>query len=175
MTTPAGSLSLAQDHLRTMLADAAAFRTWCSAADQAAALAKIFHEGLPKPANGETHTRAELENYRPYAVIFTDDQNGFSRNLDAEGSFEASGRLKLRLYQTADDDAGDEPTSDANLRFKNAVGAILDDLCAAVATAGYLAFERIRVDAGPYWAHPKLVPDQGVWQGVEIGIDWRGT
>ncbi len=176
MTAPAGSISLAQEHLRTMLADCDAFRTWAGAADQAEALERIHHEGLPAPANhADVFTLAELQAYRPYAVVYTGEENGFSRTLDAAGgdfSFASSGQLKLRLYQDAPESCGDEPSSDANLQFKNAIGQILDDLCELAGQPGYLAFNQITLDNGPYWAHPNSAPTEGVWQGVEIGIQW---
>jgi hypothetical protein len=178
MTTPAGCLSLAQENLRVTLADAAAFRTWCGAADRAAALLRIYHEGLPAPQTGDTFTREELQQYRPYAVVFTQEQAGLTKTLDSIGThyqFAAQGRLKVRLYQNCPAGFRDQPTSDANLEWKNTVGAIIDDLCELAGQPGYLSFDEIRIDAGPYWSHPQLVPAEGIWQGVELGMAWRGA
>ncbi len=177
MTAPAGTISLAQQALKTTLADVTAFRTFADAGDQAAALARIHMEGLPKPGDGRQHTRTELETYRPYAVIFTDDPRGLIKTVDAHSGafdFAAAGRLKLRIFQDAVDQYDNGPTADANVVFKNHVGEIIDGLCGLAGQGGYLAFERIALDEGPYWGHPKLAPSQGVWQGAEIGIEWRG-
>jgi len=178
MTTPAGCLSLAEENLRLTLADATAFRTWCGAADQAAALARIYREGLPAPQHGDNYTAEELSLYRPYAVVFTLEQAGLTKTLDsisAHYEFAAQGRLKLRLYQNCPGGFNDQPTSDANIQWKNSIGQIIDGLCDLAGQAGYLACSEIRVDAGPYWAHPKKVPVEGLWQGVELGIAWRGV
>lgn len=174
MTEPAGSLSLSQSYLRAMLSECAAFQTWVSAANATEALASIYYEGLPDPADKNVgYTRDELESVRPYAVIFLDEEEGFLKSHIATGSsydFEDHGRLKLRLEQDAPDDVGDEPNSDANLRWKNVIGQIIDDLCGLAGTAGNLAFTEIGVDFGPYWGDPKRVPSDGVWQGVDIGV-----
>ena len=179
MTEPAGCLSLAESYLKTMLANVPAFQTWAGAADVAAALLKIHLEGLPKPADGaDSHTRAELEAYRPYAVIWMAEDNGLTLEHDATGAlfgFTDSGRLMLRLEQDCPDGVGDQPSSDANLQFKNSIGLIVDGLCALAGTAGYLAFERISVFDGPYWAHPDAVPGHGIFQGVELLFEWGGS
>jgi|GEM_PF-1789324 len=176
MTEPAGCISLAQHYLRQMLANCAAVRTWLGVDDEEGALARIHHEGLPKPAdNAVEHTRAELIAYRPYAVVFTAESGGLTLNHDAGGAafeFAESGRLTVRLYQNCPDEYGDEPSSDANLQFKNSVGLIMDGLAALSGTAGYLAFDRLGLADGPYWGHPDLVPGQGVWQGAELSIEW---
>lgn len=176
MTEPAGCLSLAEQYLKVMLANVTAFRTWTETESEEEALAKIHLEGLPKPAaDKDCHTRAELEAYRPYAVVFTGEDNGLTKWHDATGAlfeFVESGRLMLRLEQDCPDGVGDQPSSDANLQFKNTVGLIIDGLCALAGTAGYLAFERITVADGPYWSHPDAVPGQGLFQGCELLAEW---
>lgn len=176
MTEPAGCISLAQHYLRQMLADTAAVRTWLDVDNQAAALLKIHHEGLPPPAdNAAEHTRAELVGYRPYIVVFTGEDNGLTLSHDAGGpafEYAESGRLTVRLYQNCPDGHGSEPSSDANLQFKNSVGLIIDGLAAKSGGAGYLAIERLTLSDGPYWGHPDLAPSQGIWQGADLAIEW---
>ncbi len=180
--TASGSLSLAQENLRQMLAAVPAVQTWLGATDPdtavATALLRIYHEGFPSPAAGQdAHTADDLKTIRPCAVVYTDEDRGFSQVMEAVGhtfEFQERGKLKLRLYQNCPDSLGDEPTSDANLLWKNTIGAIIDGLCALSGQPGYLAFHALHVDAGPYWGHPKEVPTQGVWQGVEISLEWRG-
>jgi len=170
------SLSLAQEGLRVMLSDCATFRLLCEADNREEALARLHHEGLPAPAGGSEHTITELETYRPYGVIYTDERNGFKRTRVSTGAFASSGRLKLRLYRSCPDAYEDEPTSDANLDWKNIIGAIIAELCALAIAGGpeHLAFDDIAVDFGPYWSGPELAPTQGVWQAVELGIGWGG-
>jgi len=173
---PVASLSLAQEGLRIALADCATFRQLCQASDRAGALPHLHHEGLPAPAESSEHTKTELETYRPYGVIYTDERNGFKRRRVSTGAFASSGRLKLRLYRTCPEAYEDEPTSDANLDWKNIVGAIIAELCSLAIAGGpeHLALDDIAVDFGPYWSGPELAPTQGVWQAVELGISWGG-
>ncbi|MGA2032850.1 MAG: hypothetical protein ABSG68_11370 [Thermoguttaceae bacterium] len=184
MTAPLGSISLAQANLAATLADCPSFRAWLGLGpdDQAGALAKIHFEGLPAPdpakaVNG-TFAVADIMALRPCAVIYTAERQGFLKELEAVGDafeYRESGRLVLRLYQNAPESFDDEPTSDANLQFRNWVGRIIDDLCSLSGLPGYLGMLRLSLAAGPFWAHPKAVPAQGCWQGVELAINWQGV
>lgn len=173
---PLGGISLAQEHLRTMLAACASFRALCEVSTPSAALAKIHPEGLPEPANKVAYTVEELVGYRPHAIVYTDERGGFEKTAESFGNFDAAGRLKLRLERNCPATLDDEPTSEANLEWKNIVGQIIDELCtlSAAAASGHLAFRRIAVDYGPFWNAPQTVEDEGSWQGVELGIDWQG-
>jgi hypothetical protein len=175
VTTAAGSISLAQESLRTMLADCPAFRALCGAADRGAALAHIYHEGLPPPANGSEHTAAEHAALRPWAIVYTDGRRGFQRRKESTGGFRSAGKLRLRLARSCDA-ADAEPTADSMLAWKNIVGQILAELCGAaiVAAAEHLAFDEIAVEDGPFAAAPTLAETQGMWQGVELAIAWGG-
>ena len=57
----AGTISLAKQALRNTLAASSTFQTLVDADDAAGALASIYSNGLPKPADGRRHTLAELE------------------------------------------------------------------------------------------------------------------
>jgi hypothetical protein len=180
--TPAGSISLAQELLRVTLSNCPNWQALCGApdgpVDQPTALGRIYHEGLPKPSGGgPVHTRDELIALRPYAVVFLPDARGFSRAQDAAGGtfeFLASGSMRLRLYRNCPESYNSEPSGDANLDWKNVIGQILDDLCGLAGQEGYLCFDAIRVVAGPYWGAPQDVPTLGVWQGVDLELDWKG-
>jgi hypothetical protein len=178
--TPSGALSVPQAALRLMLADCAAARTWLGAADQAAALARIHYDGLPAPANGAEYTLEELTTYRPYAVIYTPDRRGLVYHLDAistHSEFRRNGAVCLRLYNSPDETDNDEPTSEANLKWKNTLGAILDGLADLAGTVGasgsYLAFDVMKLEEGPSWGHPKRAKTDGVYQWAEISFDWH--
>ncbi len=179
---PSGSISLAQENLRQTLSNVSAWQALCGAPDdpldQAAALAKIYHEGLPKPADDKpVHSREELIALRPYAVVFLPEGSGFRRIQDAISDsfeFQSMGAMRLRLYRNCPESFDSEPSGEANLDWKNVIGNIIDGLCALAGQADYLAFDQIGIVAGPYWGHPQDVPTLGVWQGVELELTWRG-
>ena len=175
---PTGSISLAKQNLKAALADCATFRTWCGAVDRAAALARIYLEGLPKPPDGQkTFTAEQLEAYRPYATIYTDAKNGFNLALSSFGThaeYDAAGKMCFTLFQNCPDQNGDDPTSDANLKFSNFCGNLIDELAILSGTAGYLCFDRLAFQ-GPYWTHPVLIPSEGLYQWCEISLDWKGS
>lgn len=177
MTAPTGSISLSQQHLRESLAACAAWRELCGSADNpaspAAALERTYLHGLPKPANGESYERQELQAYRPYAIVSTMQQDGLRWTREASGgSFGASGRMYLRIERESPDRQGDEPTADAMVTWTNIVGRIGDELCGLADQAGYLACgEIVPVDI-TYCPHPDLIETEGFWQSAEFLITW---
>lgn len=173
MTAPTGSISLAQEHLRQMLAATTAWQAECNAADAADAAKWIYHHGLPEPANGETHTKEELQSYRPYAIIYTAPRAGFRKKKDAGGThsyFNVSGQLVLRINREAPEAGGDGPSSDANTTFLNLVGKVMDEMENLAGTAGYLAIETMDLDAYG-WAPEEVIETQGLWQEADLLIE----
>ena len=173
MTAPAGSISLAQEHLRQTLAHSASWQAECNCAgDAAAAAERIYPNGLPKPENGETHTKQELQSYRPYAIVYTAEKDGFRKTADAGGThfyYNPSGQLMVRINREAPEAAGDEPTADANNTFLNLLGKILDEMCDLAGTAGKLAIQSLSLDCYG-WAEPNVIETQGLWQEADLTV-----
>jgi len=173
MTAAAGSLMKAQDHLRTMLANAAAVRTWMGVETVAAALAKIHHEALPPPADDAVeYTLAELATYRPFIIVSTDEENGYRKTAEAMGVFAAGGTLRVELEQAVPADKTNP--AEIAILFKNSIGAIIDELVGMVDTAGYLAFDQIAMTLGPFRATEDEATTQGDWQAVVLELEWSG-
>lgn len=173
MTEPAGSISLAQERLRLVLANSARFRTWTDTATEAAALAKIHHEALPPPAGNATeHTVAELEAYRPYAIVSTDQEaDGFSVIRDAMGSWKESGKLTLHLCEDIPSDLLND-LFEARLLFKNTVGVVIDEMRALADDAGKLNFTGIMLAGGPWFSKEDVATGQGVFQWIDLTVVW---
>ena len=173
---PKNTLSLAQEALRNSLADADAFRDWAGVTSRAAALARIHHEALPDPSDGEAYTLAELRNHRPYAVIATAEQQGFTRRaISTSGQnhdFGEGGVLRVILAQTVDSTLS---YSQAELSFRNAVGGIIDDLCGLSGTTGadvHLAIREVRLALGIGRSHPKHAPKQDDEHNAMLEVTW---
>ena len=101
-----------QQLLAKTLADCTEFRNLVMAADHAAAFARIWHESLPPPAAGaRVYSLAELEAYRPYALIFTRDPDGLStaRVASSPGAWTDRGALWIRLVFATPPGLGDHP------------------------------------------------------------------
>jgi len=172
VTDPAGGMSLAQEYLRTALADCSTFQAWVGAADQAEALARIYHEALPAPANGNEYTLAELQAYRPFALIWTSEQNGYSKRRLAVGTWAESGRIMIRLEEDVDPQIANDPAEVAR-RFRNTIGQIIDELCALTDPgAGYLVFHTVTVEAGPIRTEEDEARTLGDAQAVELSVEY---
>jgi hypothetical protein len=173
---PEGSLLKPMEWLRISLAQSATFRTWTSTSSQQAALAKVYLEGLPHPADGLEYTVAEIQGYRPYALIYMAESLGLIKQRDSYGAgFEfgkESGQLKLLLTENVSDAVGHEPSSKANLTFKRTVGKIIDELGVLFGQGENLAGTGITLEQGPYWPHEDRIPGEGLFVAVVLAINW---
>ena len=182
-TAPSGPISLVEQRLKVLLANSATWQTWTGSANATAALDTIYLNALPKPAAADGYALDELQTYRPFAVIATDEAEGFAKAKFAEGSsfsFDESGRMTLTIE--ADIAAGDvDDDAEASMKFKNNLGNVLAEIAALAGTEGtievdgnpmYLRVTNISVDAGPYRSDEDQVPTEGDFYMVQIGIEW---
>ncbi len=166
-----GDISLAQDRVAQMLADSAAFRTFAGVATAEVARSDaIYCDGLPKPS-GREYTPAELEALRPFALVFTETDDGFRLNCLAQGVFQPSGRIIVLLERGVPaEDEDDVAKLDEYMR--NSAGAILDDLTQMSGQEGYVDISEI-VFSGPGRVETKDVQDMGDFQQMFLQIDWH--
>jgi len=161
-----------------LLANSSTFQTLVGVANATAAKQSIHRQGLPKPADGRRHTREELEDYRPYAVVYTDPEDGYQAVADGVNSdgfaFWETGDLVLRIERDATDEDGDEPTSEDNENWHTTVGQIIDDLKGLAGQGGYLAATAIRLINGISWNAPNTVHATGLFQSATIAVSWGG-
>lgn len=140
---------------RLTVAASAAFQTWVGAASAAAALARVYRDGLPKPSGG-VYTAAALAALRPYCIISTDDAD-----LEAPASgpdWDQRGHLMLGFEQAVTTALANDPGG-LGEAFENTIGDILDDMKALANTAGYLNISTISIP-GPWVRTPEDVAAQ---------------
>lgn len=166
-------MQAAQNILRISLSDSSAFQTFTGTANATAALAKIYHDELPKPATGRVHTLAEITALRPCAVVFTQTDAGWTIERDAMGEascWHPSGVLHCLLFRNVPD-ADKDNLGKVDTDFRTTVGLIVDDLIAMSETAGRLAIDKITT-RGPYRTDPKELKSIGDAQVYELIINW---
>lgn len=173
-TTP---VTDAEGYLRATLADVAAFRSWCGAADQAAALARIHIDATTAPADSqnEEYTDAELAALIPYALIATDPDGGYRMraagiNADNSTNWIDSGRLVLELIQLVPAQQARNIAA-AEAAWKQDLGKILVGLWTLAGKAGYLAITAIHL-AALYRIDDDDKASLGDQQGATLTIDW---
>lgn len=185
-STPIGLLSTQLQLLRATLADCTQFRTWCGAATQAQALARIYYFDVPTPAlTVDAHAASTWSTYRPFAVVdfWPGVANVFEHDaVNANSwSFRQSGALWLHLEENYDTENDLLNPDEALLQFANSIGKILqrastDDasfkgLLDLFGSGGYLAAHHCEVSE-LYRADEDQRTARGDFLAVDLAIDW---
>lgn len=140
-----GVISDAEQYLANSLAASARFQTWVDAADATEALGSIYFTTLPSPENGNKFDSDELAALFPCALIYTDEQiQGSVMRKTGSLVYQGGGLVAFRLYEAIAAD-NDLTFSEMERRWKNTVGAIINDVAAVSETADCLAATEIAV------------------------------
>ncbi len=116
-----------QQLLAKTLADCTEFRNLVGATDHASAFANIWHEALPPPAaGGNEYSLDELNDYRPYALVFLRDPSGMGASAQSSlpGVWADRGSAWIRLVIDCPEELADNPTLLDHLT-KQLVGRIM--------------------------------------------------
>lgn len=121
-----GTLSIAIEAARNLLADSETFRTLVDATTRAEALASIYRDRLPIPAdNRDTYTKAELDDYCPYALVGLPEGPNFRAYRAGAGVWSRSGTLWMAIVQSAPEG---QTEAVADEGWQDTIGAILEEL-----------------------------------------------
>lgn len=177
-TPPTGPISQAQEVTRLTLAASATFQALTGAADANAALERIYHDNFPTAAaacDGGDYTADELNDIRPCARVWTSMENGFRMQRTAAGSsgfeFNDSGVVMVELWRNVPP-AIENNDTEVDMTFKNLLGAIYEELGVLAGQGGYLAFQSLVMDEGPFRTHEDERPTKGYGQGVIFSLAW---
>ena len=177
-TSPTGNLGKIMHGLRLIIADTTAVRTWFGAANQAQALTKIHYLQLPAPANGERHTVAEQEAYRPFALIGLAEEAYSSQAIDGVGPFTFQRPMSLVVMAEDDVDSGDvDNPTEAFLKFVNNWDALIAGIeSLAGSTADYPRFKMIEYgDEDLTRSHPREFNAIGDCFRARATVSWDGA
>jgi hypothetical protein len=174
LTAAQGAISLAETYLAATLAACAQWQTLTGAADADEAAERIYYDALPPPPNNQdAYTRQQLEELRPYCVIFSDEETGLTFDHDAHGvgfGYRDAGILKGFLESAVDPQIAHDP-QEIFRRFKNDVGLLVADMLALAGLAGYLAISTLTL-RGPLRSHEDQLPGEGDYVQYHFTINW---
>lgn len=178
--------------LAKTLADCTEFRNLAGAADHASALARIWFERLPPPASGaEKYSLAELEAYRPFALVYLRDPDGSraTRQAISPATWADSGSLWVHIVISTPEELEDDPLL-LDQFVKQTIGRILlrppDEEAASFDALLNLAHTTNAVGGYSYLAADDAIfrgwfqsrrcdePDQGGFVTATIEVQWGG-
>jgi len=171
MPSPAGGLSLSVHYASKVIAASATFQTLVGEPTEDGALAHVYRWRLPDPASGGAYTLAELQSYRPYALVAPSPEGAYRRSRDAEASFDSGGAIAVRIIRDLPSSGTD---AEKDVAWDDIVSKIIDEIVSPsiVNAAGYLAVETVSIDYGPYRNDEDDIADEGIIQGVDLTLTW---
>jgi len=174
ITAAEGAISLPEDYLAATIAACARWISMTGSADATAARERVYFDSLPPPPNdAEAYTGEQLDELRPFVMIFSDEDTGvmFDHSAtDTSFNFKGSGRIKGLIEDRVDPTIAHDP-QEVFRRFKNAVGMLVLQLLDKAGQPGYLAIRSI-VMQGPLRCHEDIVKDEGDHVQYRFTIDW---
>lgn len=170
-----GELTGAVNNLAASIAACAAFQSLVGAASAAGAIDRVHYSALPKPACGAVHSLAELEGYRPYALIYSDETSGVTFVKDGAGvsdDFSAQTGV-LHFYLERDVLPEDnENLSRVDSEWLEVVDAIASQLMDLSGVAGYISFNRLTLE-GPMRSEEDVIETMGDYQAMIFHVEYQ--
>lgn len=170
--TAEGGITLAEDYLRAMLANCPRWQTMCRCpGNETPAADRTYRDMLPPPANDQAeHSRDELVGYRPFALVWTDENAGYRKARVGTDCYAESGVLNIQIEVNVDEADANDPGKFAGL-FKNDLGTLIDELCERAYQPGYIAFDEIHL-RGPWRVQLEETPQQGDHLFASLSMSW---
>ena len=130
MSAPVGPIATVEQNLAQLIADTKAWQEWTGLRNAAKAIDRIhFAELQPRPA-GDEYGKDELAAERPFCVINTAPEDGYTVERVADGIsllFKPSGNL-IAMFEDQVIDADTHDAPESNRKFKNHLGSVLSDM-----------------------------------------------
>lgn len=179
MTTAASScITLAEERIRDMLANCSTFQTWVGAANATAAKSSIYYDAVPRSDYmADTDPLSWNVSIRPFAIVWTENENGFSMTESSSDYYTPSGTIKVRLEQNTPSSSATD-WEEADRLFKNTLGDIIRSgdsdnpgLLELSIARTYAQISRVTLDA-LYRTDDDEYDTFGDAQAAEFSISW---
>jgi hypothetical protein len=158
-----GPITLCEEHLRAHLAACPGFRKWLDVQTVNQALDKIYIDAIPAPQNDSgKYEREDIIALRPYALIETRTEQGFTQARVGTEAFIEMGRLMIAFEQNYLEEMHNQPAQ-IEREFKNALGVIWREMLERAYMPGFMAIDTITLD-GPYRTTKELAESEGYFQ-----------
>ena len=153
----------------------ASFQTLVGAGDATEAAARIYGDQTPEPASGDARDSDELAELGAYGQVFSNFAKPTGKLGGGVDLVHPYGTIVVfverQVARVWVEDADGVPLV-LERQFKNLAGKLLDEIPAYIAAEGGPLLRGIRVESGPGWNPEEDRPNNGLWQGIELSIDW---
>lgn len=163
------SMGKALENAKTLLANCGTFQDLLEVSTANDALPKIYLHAAPEPTDNEAYTRAEIVTLRPYAVVYTAENNGYRRVRVATTTYADAGTIMVEIFS----DAATGTPSAEMVTWEDLVGDIVDEMKTLAETDGYLLAEDIRVEEVARGSE-RTESGSGDYLVALIAINWSG-
>lgn len=176
LSAPQGPITLAESLLAASLAACPRWQMLCGVDNAADAAKRIYTDALPPPPDRrDAYSLLELEQLRPFILIYTDEDTGLAIEHIASGrrrQFAESGQLKFHLEKSVPAVIAHDP-AEVDRRIKNDAGVLIEELLKLAGDAHYLAIDSLAV-TGPLRSDDDEATAKGDYQQMHFVVRWGG-
>lgn len=173
--SPTNCWTNAEAKIATALANSSRFQEIVEAADATIAATKIFGEQVSNPANGHAYTLDELKNMKAYGQVYSADEAPYSRTF-AESRIVPSGAAIIWVERLVTEyEQNNEIPLSVERWFKNRIGDLMVQIETYLRETSGLQVRSHVVSNGPGLNDSNKWDANGMWQGIELTLEWGGN
>jgi len=162
----------AEAKIATALANSARFREIVEASDATAAAAKIFGEQVARPADGHAFTREELAVMKAYGQVYSGDEGPYGRRFENSRMVPYGTAIIYIERLVTEYEQNNEVPASVERWFKNRIGDVMVQVEDYLRETVGLIVKSFDVSDGPGLNHRDSWKSQGMWQGIELTLEW---
>lgn len=169
---PTNCWTNAEAKIMAALANSARFQEITETEDATDAALKIFGEELNRPNDGHAFTLVELQNLKAYGQVYSADESPYARTF-LESRLVASGTAIIYIERLVTNyEQNNEVPLGTERYWKNRIGDLMVQVESYLEETAGLFVKSNAVSAGPGLNDSSKWQANGMWQGIELTLEW---
>lgn len=172
--SPTNCWTETQANLMAACANSARFQQIINANDATAAAAKIFGQQIGDPDTGRVYTKEELLNLGGHAQVYSAPDNPFGWRNQGDGFLRNFGTAIIYIDRLVTEKAKNDEESPLEMErwMENRVGDALTQIHTYLEANTGPRIKTALITEGPGTNDRDEWSQIGIWQGVEITLEW---